>query len=68
MIDIDWHSIFVTGAGVVTLLMVGLVLMFGAFYKIGLEFKRRNDEQAEEAMASMPDAVLLDAIRLYDGH
>lgn len=68
MIDRDWQAILVTGAGVVVLFMIGLILMFGACMILGREIARRNDEQAETAIASMPDQALVDAILKFEGH
>lgn len=68
MIDRDWQDILVTGAGISVLAFIGIFLLIGCCLIIGREIARRHDEQAEEAMASMPDHVLIEAIRLYDGH
>jgi hypothetical protein len=67
MIDIDWSAVLVTGASLFALLIIGVFLLIGACMIIANEITRRHDEQAEEAMASMPDHVLIDAIRLFDG-
>lgn len=68
MIDRDWQDILVTGAGVSVLAFIGIFLLIGSCLIIGREIARRHDEQAEEVMASMPDHVLIDAIRQFDGH
>lgn len=67
MIDHDWQAILVTGAGVVVLFMVGLMIMFAACVILGREIARRNDEQAEKAISSMPDQALVDAILQFEG-
>lgn len=68
MIDIDWSTVFVTAAGVFALFVFGVLILIGACLKIAGEISRREDEKAEEAMASMPDHALIDAILQFEGH
>lgn len=68
MIDRDWQDILVTGAGISVLAFIGIFLLIGACLIIGKEIARKHDEQAEEAMASMPDHALIDAILQFEEH
>lgn len=66
MIDIDWNAVLITAAGVFTLFIFGVLILIGACLKIASEISRREEE--EEAIASIPDQVFIDAIRRYEGH
>lgn len=66
MTDIDWNAVLITAAGVFTLFIFGVLILIGACLKIASEISRREEE--EEAIASIPDQVFIDAIRRYEGH
>lgn len=67
MTAIDWSSVLVIGAFISVSILMGAFLLIGACMIIGKEIARRNDEHAEKVIASTPDEVFIDAIRLYEG-
>lgn len=67
MVDIDWQSVLPVGSFICVSIGLGAVIGGFAVHKIGKEIARRRDEQAEEAMAAMPDRVPIELIRDYQG-